>query len=207
MNNIERIFAETEDIRKYAGNYLGYLAEVLKRLDTEAIARFAEELEEARKNQNTVFFTGNGGSAATATHMANDFGIGSRIEDGTKPYRVLALTDNVSKMTAISNDFGYDEIFVRQLKIHYRPGDKLVVISASGNSSNLVAAAKWVKEQGGTVIGLLGFDGGKLKELCDVAVHVVTPKGEYGPVEDAHLILGHLVSTWLFQKRREAKPV
>jgi len=100
-------------------------------------------------------------------------------------------------MLAVANDTGYENIFVNQLRIHYRKGDKLVAISASGNSPNVVVAAEWVKKQGGAVIALVGFDGGKLKEIGDVVVQVKAVKGEYGPVEDIHMILDHLVSYWL----------
>ena len=103
-------------------------------------------------------------------------------------------------ITAISNDVGYDTIFVNQLKIHYRDGDCLVVISASGNSPNVLKAAEWVRSKGDTIIGFLGFTGGKLIELCDVKIHVDTLPGEYGPVEDAHLIMNHVLAHWFQNK-------
>jgi len=130
--------------------------------------------------------------------MANDIGMDVLKKSGSvKAFRALALTDNTSVMTAIANDDGYENIFVNQLKIHYREGDKLVVISASGNSPNVIAAAKWVKSKGGKVIGLVGFDGGALKGICDILIHIETQKGEYGPVEDIHTIIDHLVANWL----------
>jgi len=199
---MKNMLKESKDVRSYIKGYLDHVSKLLSRVDTRAIELFIEELENARKNQNTIFVIGNGGSAVTASHMANDLGIGSCPKEGTSPYRVLALTDNVAKMTAISNDHGYNNLFVHQLKIHHRPGDKLVAISASGNSPNVIAAAEWVKSKGGTVIGLIGFDGGKLKSLCDIVIHVETPKGEYGPVEDLHMIVNHLVYTWLNHKER-----
>ena len=201
MNNIECMINDFTEIKGYAENYLRYISELIKKVDTNAIASFVEELEKARKNENITFFIGNGGSAATASHMANDFGIGSCVAQNEKPYRVLALTDNMAKMTAIANDYGYDKVFVEQLKMHYKPGDKLVAISASGNSANIIAAAEWVKKRKGTVIGLVGFDGGKLKYICDIVIHIATRKGEYGPVEDVHAILGHLIYTWLRSKK------
>jgi D-sedoheptulose 7-phosphate isomerase len=202
MNNLERLFRESGDAAAFADGYLNYLSGLLKRLDRKAVAAFVEELERAREEQATVFIVGNGGSAATASHMANDFGVGTRAAVGGRPFRVLALTDNVATMTAIGNDEGYEHLFVSQLRIHYRQGDRLVAISASGNSPNVVAAAEWVKGQGGRVIGLTGFDGGTLKPLCDIAIHAETPKGEYGPVEDVHMILDHLIYTWLKSRVR-----
>ena len=115
---------------------------------------------------------------------------------GSASSQTRSMVANAAALTAIANDRSYGDVFVDQLAIHYRPGDKLIVISASGNSLNVLAAARWVKERGGRVIGLVGFDGGELLSLCDVALHVRTPKGEYGPVEDIHLMLNHLVAAW-----------
>jgi D-sedoheptulose 7-phosphate isomerase len=114
-----------------------------------------------------------------------------------KSYRALALTDNISVISAIGNDSNFENIFLDQLKVHFRKGDKLIAISASGNSPNLVVAAKWFKAQGGTVVGWLGFDGGKLKDIVDIPVVVSSPKGEYAPVEDLHLIINHIIVTWI----------
>lgn len=203
MKSIEQLFKKTFDIQRFSKGYFSYLFNLLNQLDTRAIAAFIEELEAARKFQNTVFFIGNGGSASTALHMVNDLNQSSPTCDDDLPLRSLALTDNIVEMTAIANDSGYKNLYVYQLRIHYRSGDKLVAISASGNSPNVINAAEWVKKQGGTVIGLVGFDGGRLKDICDIAIHVKTPKGEYGPVEDTHIILGHLVYTWFRCRKRK----
>jgi len=198
MNNIEQSLTRSTDIHSFAKNYFGYLYELLKGIDTHKIDAFVKEMENARENKNTIFFIGNGGSATTASHMANDFGTDIHKRTSTdKPFRAMSLTDNCAIMLAVANDTGFENLFVNQLRIYYRPGDKLVAISASGNSPNVVAAAEWVKKQGGIVISLVGFDGGKLKDISDVVVQVKTYKGEYGPVEDVHLILDHLVSYWL----------
>jgi len=186
------------DAREFAREYLAYVADLLNRLDVDAIARFVQTLEAARERGSTIFLIGNGGSAATASHMANDIGLDVfKKTAGVRAFRVLALTDSVPMLTAIANDEGYENVFLHQLRIHYRPGDLLVAISASGNSPNVNIAAEWVSRQGGAVLGLVGFDGGKLKGLCDVAVHVETPKGAYGPVEDVHMVMDHLVTRCL----------
>lgn len=196
MNNITALARDARDARDFATGYFRYVSTLLAQLDTAAIATFIDELETARRHEQMVFVAGNGGSASTASHMAVDFGLGGLAGNGTAGLRVLSLTDNASALTAIANDRSYRDVFVGQLATHYRPGDKLIVISASGNSPNVVAAARWVKARGGRVIGLVGFDGGDLLTLCDVALHVRTPKGEYGPVEDIHLMLNHLVAAW-----------
>ena len=203
MNNIDHLFHEAQNLEQFTKGYIKYLYELLNKIELSAIEAFVEQLENARNNDNTIFIAGNGGSAATASHMANDIGT-DVLKKGKskKPFRAFALTDNVSVMSAISNDDGYENVFVNQLKVHYRDGDKLVAISASGNSPNVVAAAQWVKERRGKVIGLVGFDGGRMKDVCDVIIHVKTPGGEYGPVEDIHMIIDHLISNWLIYKDR-----
>jgi D-sedoheptulose 7-phosphate isomerase len=205
MDNLESLLRRSNRADEFAGAYLAYLTEILGSLDRRTIATFIDHLEEARRGQKTVFLIGNGGSAATASHMANDLSIGTLEGNGEPPLRAMALTDNMAAVTAIANDRGFEDVFVRQLQVYYGAGDKLVAISASGNSPNVLAAAEWVKKRGGTVIGLVGFDGGKLKAACDVVIHVATPLGEYGPVEDVHMILDHLIFTWMRGSRRMAQ--
>ena len=111
----------------------------------------------------------------------------------------MSLTDNTSVITAIGNDFGYEQIFVKQLEAVFKKDDLLVAISASGNSPNILRAVEYVKANRGVTIGLTGFDGGKLKKLLDHVIHVPTEKGEFGPVEDVHMILDHVIGTYLMQ--------
>ena len=113
MNNIDQFYIA--DPAAFAGRYLEYLCKVLKEIDVKAIGRFVATLLDARSRGATVFFIGNGGSAATASHFANDLAIGTN--DYEKPFRALSLTDNLAILTAVGNDFGYEEIFVRQLQV------------------------------------------------------------------------------------------
>lgn len=203
MNHINQIVRQSKSPGEFAKGYFSYLKELLDNIGVAAIDSLVVAFEEARLNGNTIFIAGNGGSATTATTMANDLGFDVIKKTGTeKPFRVFALTDNSAVITAISNDVGYDNIFLNQLKIHYRPGDTFLAISASGNSPNVVTAAEWVKAQGGCVISFVGFQGGKLKEISDIVVHVQAQAGEYGPVEDAHLILNHILAHWFQLKLR-----
>jgi D-sedoheptulose 7-phosphate isomerase len=201
MNNIDRLCSNSRSAGAFAHSYFNYLKQLLDAIKPESIDRLVEEFENARATGSMIFVAGNGGSATTATSMANDIGFDIIKKCGTdKPFRVLALTDNTAVITAIANDVGYGNVFLNQLKIHYRQGDRLLAISASGNSPNVVTAAEWVKEQGGCVISFVGFSGGKLKEISDVVVHVKSEAGEYGPVEDVHLVLNHILAHW-FQFR------
>lgn len=196
MPTLDETLANQRAPETFASAYLRYVAMLLGQLDPSEIAAFLDRLERAGKEGRTVFLAGNGGSAATASHMAVDFGAADR-QGCRGPVRSLAVTDSSPLLTAIANDFSYADTFARQIEIHFRPGDLLVAISASGNSPNVLAAARWVRDHGGVVLGLVGFDGGALKPLCEVAVHVRTAVGEYGPVEDAHLVLDHLATLWL----------
>lgn len=201
MNNLDKIYQEKGlDPSGFSLGYVNHLVTLLQALDHEKVGECINILEEARQNDQTIFVIGNGGSASTASHIGNDFGL-CVLKKSNKPenksYRALALTDNLSVISAIGNDSTFENIFLDQLKVHFRKGDKLIVISASGNSPNLVVAAEWFKQQGGTVMGWLGFDGGKLKDIVQVPVVVSTPKGEYAPVEDVHLVINHIIVTWM----------
>lgn len=196
MTNLDQIYTDSPVI--YARNYFKHLSEIMGKIDAEAVSRFVGMLLEARKRGSMIFFIGNGGSAATASHFANDLMIGTR-SPGT-PFRVLSLSDNAAILTALANDFGFEEIFVRQLKALGRPGDVLVGISASGNSTNLIRAFEYAASVGIKTFSLTAFDGGNLLKLADDGIHVPTPIGDYGPAEDIHLILDHLVVSFLSRK-------
>lgn len=197
-NNLDRIF--TPDPVAFATAYFDYLQIVLNRIDTKEIGRFIETLLDARKRGATIFFIGNGGSAATASHFANDLSIGTN--DCGQPFRAVSLTDNVPIITAIGNDFGYEDIFVRQLRVLGRKDDVLVGISASGNSPNLLKAFDYARSAGIRIVAITAFDGGKMKGLADQGIHVPTDHKEYGPAEDAHMVLDHLVGAYLMRQVR-----
>ena len=195
MNNLDKIFNGNPNF--FAIEYLDYLISVLKKIDPQSIASFIELLIDARNRGATIYFIGNGGSASTANHFANDLSIGTN--SYKKPFRAISLADNNAIITAISNDYGYDEIFIRQLQILGRPGDLIVAISASGNSKNLIKAFEFAKTIQMKTIGIVAFDGGILKNLADHSIHVPTQQKEYGPAEDAHMILDHLISAYLMR--------
>lgn len=202
MNRIDSLYADATDPATFARGYLDYLSEVIARLDENSIAAFIEVLLEARERGARIFFIGNGGSAATASHFANDIAIGTRARE--KPFRAVSLTDNVAVMTAIANDDGYDQVFVQQLQTNLVSGDVVVAISASGNSPNVVKAVDYANERDCLTVALTGFDGGALAKKATLNVHIPTNKGEYGPAEDGHMILDHLVGAYLARRVRSA---
>lgn len=195
MNAVDEIYAAHGDAEGFAGAYARYLGELLGRLDYKSVAAFMKLVLETRHRGGRIFFVGNGGSAATASHYANDFGIGTRCAE--KPFKAISLTDNVAVMTAIANDEGYEQLFVKQLEVVMEPGDIVVAISASGNSLNVVKALEYAKARGNRTVALTGFEtGGRIAEIAEIVIHVKTRRGEYGPVEDVHMFIDHLMGSY-----------
>ena len=199
MTHLNQLF--TRDTVEFSRRYITYLSDVLVGINHDEVARFITTLLDARSSRATVFFIGNGGSAATASHFANDLAIGTNCDE--KPFRVISLTDNVAILTALGNDFGYEAIFIRQLRVLANPGDVLVGISASGNSPNLIKAFEYAKATGIKTVAITAFDGGKLKRIADDCIHVPTGPKEYGPAEDAHMVLDHLIGSYLIRLVKE----
>jgi D-sedoheptulose 7-phosphate isomerase len=200
MNEIERLFARTGTGAAFARGYLSYVQQVLSVIDADAVARFIDILLSARDRDAQIFFVGNGGSAATASHFANDIGYGSR--SWIRPFRASSLCDNAAVVTAIANDLGYEEVFVTQLKTAMRRGDVVVAISVSGNSTNVLRGLEYANAHGGVTVGLTGFAGGRVKEIAQFNVHVPTNAGEYGPAEDGHMVIDHLIGAFLMHACR-----
>ena len=197
MNKIDQIYSESLSINDYSKSYIDYLTSVLNSIALSDIEKFIEVLLEARERGSSIFFIGNGGSAATASHFANDIAIGTRTSE--KPFRAISLCDNQAVITAIANDDGYEEIFSQQLQVLLKKQDVVIGISASGNSPNLLKAIDTSRKLSAITVGISAFDGGKMKEMVDVSLHVPTEKGEYGPAEDAHMVLDHLISSYLMR--------
>ena len=192
------------DPKQHTQNYLTTLKKVLDDLPLEPIEQIIQLMEEAYQAERKIFVIGNGGSAATASHMMNDLCKGTLGHKGDAPWRrcrVISLADNVALMTAWANDTDYNHIFSEPLKNLAQAGDVLVAISASGNSPNIIAAAEAAKELGVEVVGLTGFGGGQLANLSDAAF--VVPSSEYGPVEDVHMILDHIITGYLYERLKE----
>lgn len=184
---------------QFFAGYGRYLGKLLENMDFKVMERVVELMLAKTKEGRTIFFAGNGGSAATASHFVTDLVQCSRPEKGIL-FKAISLVDNVPLMTALANDYSYDDVFTVQMQSLFAKGDMLVAISGSGNSPNIVAAVKLAKEMGGVTVALAGFDGGKMALLCDHVILVKTEKGEYGPVEDIHMVIDHMFSCYLRMK-------
>ena len=186
-----------------AGGFLAEARAILDRVDPADVEMVVSLLVAAHRRQGTVFAVGNGGSAATASHLASDL-TRSTQHNGGPPLRALSLSDNVPQLTAWANDACYQETFAAQLRAYARPGDVLVAISASGNSPNILAAVKGARNMGLAVIALTGFGGGRLSAMADAAL--VIDSYEYGQVEGAHSVLAHLLSKMVVWAAAEHSP-
>ena len=172
--------------------YLQAIQATINNLDPEVIASFATHLENAYNSNQSIYVIGNGGSAANASHFAQDLAKGIFFEKPVaKTMKAISLTDNIAHITAIANDTGYQNIFSAQLNTYANTGDVLVCISGSGNSENIIEAVKAAKQKNMFVIGVTGFDGGQLKTMSDFSVHV--PLHEMCTVESIHSIIFHLI--------------
>jgi D-sedoheptulose 7-phosphate isomerase len=186
-------------------SYLRLLQGLLQNLDLAAVLRVGARLQQVRDAGGTIYIAGNGGSAATSSHWANDLGKAAR-RPGANPIRVVSLGDHLSWVSALANDEGFERIFSGQLENLARPGDLLVVLSASGNSRNLIEAVRTARSLRVSTVGFVGFDGGALKGLVDDHVWVPTAKGAYGPVEDVHHVVCHVLATCLASGAIESAP-
>lgn len=202
INNLEIFFNSAPSFEGYAKQYLSYVSNLLQSISTNELQKVVDILESARKNERTIYICGNGGSAATASHFACDLTANTYTE-GQKPIRAISLSDNISALSAIGNDLSYEKVFSEQLKRLIKPNDILIVISASGNSENLIHAVKYAKEKSAKTVAIVGFDGGELAKLSDQCVCISTEPKEYGPAEDGHTVICHLIVSYFYQAIRK----
>jgi D-sedoheptulose 7-phosphate isomerase len=196
MNPVEASPASSPALEAYRSR----LIEAIGGLDMQAVTDFVSILLAVRDRGGTVFIAGNGGSTSTASHYVVDWMLGTGIVN--PPLPVIALADNLSGVTATGNDIDFDSIFSRPLSTLGKKGDLLVVVSASGNSPNLLRAVNQARSSGISIAAITGFDGGALKKIADVAIHVPTVIGDYGVAEDIHLMVGHMVKEALIEAVR-----
>jgi len=188
---------------EFIKNYFKELKKTIDEISVKDIKKVTDILYKAYKKDKQIFIIGNGGSASTASHFACDLSKGTlqRIYDEKeKRFRVISLTDNVAHLTALANDLDYNDVFVQQLKNLINKEDILISITESGNSQNILNAVDTASKLGAITIGFLGFDGGKLKEKVAHYIHV--PSNHYGRIEDLHLVLAHLISSYLTEMKK-----
>ena len=187
-------------MREKINNYFGRLKNTLDNMDRDEIETFIQLLNTAREQGNNIFIMGNGGSAATASHFVCDFNKGaSYMHDDKKRFKFICLNDNVATMMAYSNDVSYEDIFVEPMKNFFNKGDVVIGISGSGNSKNVVKAIEYANQNGGTTVGLTGYSGGRLKQICKYSINANIDDMQIS--EDIHMILCHLIMQIINNKR------
>jgi D-sedoheptulose 7-phosphate isomerase len=174
-----------------ATQYFEELQRVVTGLSLGGINQIAEALVKAYESGRMVYLFGNGGSASLASHLACDLGKGTAYCNGGKRLRVLALTDNLPILTAWANDSSYEDVFSEQLRNFVQAQDVAFAISGSGNSKNVLNALQVAREAGATTVGLSGFQGGRMKYLCDTCV--IVPSNDMQIIEDLHLAMAHSI--------------
>jgi len=177
-------------MKQWVADYLTAQQAAHDSIPIDAVARIIDQFRVALQEDRQIFVFGNGGSAANASHFATDLGKGSSDKLG-KRFRVLSLNDNVSWMTALGNDYSYEDVFVRQLMNYAKPGDLVLVMSVSGNSPNIVKAVEWANKNSMRTIALVGGKRGKLAEIAGQAI--VINDTHYGRAEDAHMGICHMI--------------
>jgi len=187
-------------LENYFKNYKERLFKLIESVNVKDLEKVINALIKCFNNGNTLYVCGNGGSAATASHIYADFSFFVRYFTKFRPV-VRALTDNVPLITAVGNDTSFRDIFTEQLKGNFRNGDLLLCISASGNSENLIRATKYANDLGGITIAFIGFDGGELLKISKLSLFTPNPKKDYGPIEDLHMIYDHLIINYLSQNK------
>jgi D-sedoheptulose 7-phosphate isomerase len=180
--------------------------ESINSLDESKLTFFVEKIMETVETKNTIFFAGNGGSASTASHFVNDLLTAYTYEQSAerpfthKKAKAQSLTESTGIVTGLTNDFNFDDIFSNQLRTISDVGDMLVIISASGNSQNLLNAVSYANKNGIFTVAIVGFDGGKVSKTAQLVIHAKTGNGDYGPAEDVHLVINHAVASLIRDK-------
>lgn len=183
----------SSDRIKDAGSYFGLLKHSLSAISARDVDRIAEILLEAYDHEGTVFIFGNGGSASSASHFACDLSKGTIQTGSRKRLRAVGLTDNLPILTAWANDAGYESVFAEQIRNLIQPDDIAFAISCSGNSPNVLKALEVARAAGASTVGLGGFDGGRMKFLCDFCL--IIPSENMQIIEDLHLSITHCAFT------------
>lgn len=181
----------TKRVPSVLTQYLDAVETAMRSVDLAEVGRVIDLLEDTYRRGRGVLLIGNGGSAANASHFAEDLCKGALRDEAEKRFRILSLTDNTPFITAIANDLGYDQIFTFQIRQFAQPGDVLVAISGSGNSPNILNAVRYAKKLGVQIVGFTGFDGGQLRPLADYSVHV--PLRHMCQTEAVHAVIMHMI--------------
>ena len=186
-------------MKEYIKEFAGKAVEALNNLPTEEISKALNILQAVYERDGRIYVFGNGGSLALATHWVSDFNktvFSHHLDAHAKRFQAIRLPSTEEELTAWANDIGYDMVFAGPLKNYLQDSDVIIAISSSGNSTNIIKAVEVAKEYKVPVIGISGFDGGRLAQLADAKIVVTTEKGEYELVEGVHDVIMHMMTKY-----------
>ena len=184
--------------------YSDLIVQAVNGINQQTIGKIVDLIWATYESGNTLFFAGNGGSASTASHMAADLGkntINNHSDTREDRLKTISLCDNIAWISAVSNDISFDDVFVEQLKSLAKPGDLLIIFSGSGKSMNIIKAVAWAKENNLRSVGILGFDGGYVKDFSDLSI--IVESTNYGIVESTHSHISHFIVEVLKKMKSE----
>ena len=191
---------EKNNTATFLNDYAKQVADQLLRTNFGTLAAIADVIFQTKKSGARIYIAGNGGSAATASHMANDLVKGARVKDHTG-FRAICLNDSTPIVTCLANDFSYEDIYSIQLQTFADKGDVFIVYSGSGNSPNIVSGVRTARELGLTTVAFTGRDGGKIRDLCDYVL--IAPTESMEQLEDMHMLYEHALVTVLREQLTE----
>ncbi len=187
------------NIKTHIDSYIDDLKSSLSLIDTANLQKILNLLDKTRNLGGRIFIAGNGGSSALANHFACDLGKNAAKDENNR-FQIISVCDNMGSITAYGNDEGYENVFSEQLKNYFiKDNDVVFLISSSGNSPNVIKAAKYAKTKNSKVLSLTGFTGGKLRDLSDICIYI--NKSQYEPVEDVHGVVLHIIVSY-FKKEQ-----
>ena len=200
---LQELFQASASPADYARDAARRTAELIGALDAKAVGTAVALIADAGRRGQSIYLIANGGSAAVASHFVNDLGVNTWVP-GQPGIKVFCLADNAATLTALANDMSYDDVFARQIECSVSPGDVVVAMSVSGNSENILRGVRAANAAGAATVALCGFAGGALATVAQHTVQVPATRDEYGPVEDAFAVVGHIISSYIAMSRGRA---
>ena len=204
MSIIKNSFESSTDFGEFLNKYIDFYVDAVKKLKTHDFTPFMDLIYQCHKDGKKIIIFGNGGSAANATHLSTGFSFITRSWD--RPIKSMTLAADPILLTSLANDFAFEDVFYRQLQVHLEPGDLVLALSVSGKSKNVLKAVRYAKDCGNKIVSLTGSNGGELKGLSDISVHIESDETLFGVTEDVHMVLGHALTYFLeYHLKKQSK--
>lgn len=195
MSIIKKSFDSSTDFDQFLDKYVDFYVDAVRKLKSHNFSSLMEQIAKCHSAGKKIIVFGNGGSAANATHLST--GLSFITRSWERPLKSISLAADSILLTSLANDFAFEDVFYRQLQVHLEPGDLILALSVSGKSKNVLKAVRYAKDCGNVVVSLTGSNGGELKGLSDICVHIESDETLFGVTEDIHMVLGHALTYFL----------